>query len=127
MRRGALWAIAIVLLGTVTASDGQPRSLTKIRVATCARTVTTGVGAAFAVAAKMGWFEAEGLDAEIVQLASSTDCVNGVAIRQVDFALPSIEPLAILKPQGMKARAFDEINQFNVNEVIAEARAYRAK
>jgi len=53
MRRGVLSVMAVVLLGTVTASDVEPRSLTKIRVATCARTVTTGVGAAFAVAVKM--------------------------------------------------------------------------
>ena len=37
---------------------------TPLRVATCARTITTGVGAAFAVAMKLGWFRQEGLAVE---------------------------------------------------------------
>ncbi len=33
---------------------------TKLRIATCARTITAGLGAPFAIATKMGWFKAEG-------------------------------------------------------------------
>src|SRR5215510_8695727 len=63
---------------------------TPLRVATCARTITTGVGSAFAVAMKMGWFKAEGLEVEIVPLPGSTDCVKSVATRDVPIALPSV-------------------------------------
>jgi NitT/TauT family transport system substrate-binding protein len=79
---------------------------TPLRVATCARTITTGVGSAFAVAMKMGWFKAEGLDVEVVPLPGSTDCVKSVATRDVPISLPSVEPLAIVRPQGVKAKIF---------------------
>ena len=75
---------------------------TPLRVATCARTITTGVGAAFAVATKLGWFRQEGLAVEIVPLPGSTDCTKSVATRDVPIALPSVEPLAIVRPQGVK-------------------------
>jgi NitT/TauT family transport system substrate-binding protein len=79
---------------------------TKIRVATCARTITTGVGAPFAIATKMGFFKLEGLDVEVVPLPGSTDCVKSVATRDIPVSLPSVEPLAIVRPQGVKAKIF---------------------
>jgi NitT/TauT family transport system substrate-binding protein len=79
---------------------------TPLRVAICARTITAGVGAAFAVATRMGWFKQEGLEVEVVPLPGSTDCVKSVATRDVPVALPSVEPLAIVRPQGVKARVF---------------------
>jgi NitT/TauT family transport system substrate-binding protein len=79
---------------------------TKLRVATCARTVTTGVGAPFAVAMKMGWFKQEGLEVEIVPLPGSTDCVKNVATKELLVSLPSMEPLATGRPQGVKAKIF---------------------
>ncbi|HYB41817.1 MAG TPA: ABC transporter substrate-binding protein [Candidatus Methylomirabilis sp.] len=79
---------------------------TKLRVATCARTVTTGVGAPFAVAMKMGWFKQEGLDIEIVPLPGSTDCVKNVATGELPVSLPSVEPLASGRSQGVKAKIF---------------------
>jgi NitT/TauT family transport system substrate-binding protein len=79
---------------------------TPLRVATCARTITTGVGSAFAVAVKMGWFKAEGLDVEVTPLPGSTDCVKSIATRDVPISLPSMEPLAIVRPQGVKAKIF---------------------
>jgi len=79
---------------------------TKLRVATCARTITTGVGAAFAVAMKMGWFKQEGLDVEVVPLPGSTDCVKYVHTKEVPISLPSVEPLAIGRPQGVRAKIF---------------------
>ena len=79
---------------------------TKLRVATCARTITTGVGSPFAVATKMGFFKQEGLEVEVVPLPGSTDCVKSVATRDVPVSLPSVEPLAIVRPQGVKAKLF---------------------
>src|SRR4029077_4552243 len=52
---------------------------TPLRVATCAGNITTGLGAAVAVAQKLGWFKAEVLDVEVLPLPGSTDCVKSVA------------------------------------------------
>ncbi|HET7343726.1 MAG TPA: ABC transporter substrate-binding protein [Methylomirabilota bacterium] len=96
-------ALALLLaLGSPLAALAQ----TPLRVGTCARTLSTGVGAAFAVAAKLGWFKQEGLDVEVVPLPGSTDCTKSVATRDMPVTLPSMEPLAIVRPQGVKAKIF---------------------
>ena len=101
-------ALAAGVLGTVSAQQ-----LTKVRVGACARTTTTGLGAPFAAATKMGYFKQEGIEVELVNLPGSTDCVKQVATREIEFTLPSVEPLAILKPQGVKARVFYTAYQNN--------------
>ena len=85
----------------------------KLRVGICARTVSMGVGSPFAVAMKMGWFKQEGLDVEVVPLPGSTDCVKAVATGQLLVTLPSVEPLAIVRPQGIKAKIFYTAYQTN--------------
>jgi ABC-type nitrate/sulfonate/bicarbonate transport system substrate-binding protein len=100
MRWLAVPIFAFTLLPALPAA-GQT---TKVQVATCARTITAGVAAPFAVAARMGWFKQEGIEVELVPLPGSTDCVKNVATRQVPVALPSVEPLAILRPQGVQAK-----------------------
>ena len=72
-----------------------------------------GVGSPFAIAMKMGWFKPEGLDVEIVPLPDSTDCVKSVATGQLLITLPSVEPLAIVRPQGIKAKIFYTAYQTN--------------
>jgi NitT/TauT family transport system substrate-binding protein len=101
MRKLAV-AVALAALLLPAAAPAQ----TKLRVATCARTITTGVGAPFAVAMKMGWFKQEGIEVEIVPLPGSTDCVKNVATKEMVVSLPSVEPLAIGRPQGIKAKLF---------------------
>ena len=101
MRKLAV-VVALVALLAPSATLAQ----TKLRVATCARTITTGVGAPFAVAMKMGWFKQEGIDVEIIPLPGSTDCVKNVATKEMLVSLPSVEPLAIGRPQGIKAKLF---------------------
>jgi NitT/TauT family transport system substrate-binding protein len=86
---------------------------TKLRVAICARTVSMGVGSPFAVAMKMGWFKQEGLEVEIVPLPGSTDCVKAVATGEVPISLPSVEPLANGRPQGVKAKIYYTAYQTN--------------
>jgi NitT/TauT family transport system substrate-binding protein len=86
---------------------------TKLRVGICARTVTTGVGAPFAIAMKMGWFKQEGLDVEVVPLPGSADCVKNVATGELPVTLPSVEPLASGRPQGVKAKIFYTAYQTN--------------
>jgi NitT/TauT family transport system substrate-binding protein len=72
-----------------------------------------GVGSPFAIAMKMGWFKQEGLEVEIVPLPGSTDCVKSVATGQLLITLPSVEPLAIVRPQGIKAKIFYTAYQTN--------------
>src|SRR5215475_14093396 len=86
---------------------------TKIKVGICARTVSMGVGSPFAVAMKLGWFKQEGIDVDIVPLPGSTDCVKSVAAGQLLISLPSVEPLAIVRPQGVKAKIFYTASQTN--------------
>jgi NitT/TauT family transport system substrate-binding protein len=99
----------VVLLSPLHASA----QTAKLRVGICARTVSTGVGAPFGVAMKMGWFKQEGLDVEVVPLPGSTDCVKSVAAGQLLVTLPSVEPLAIGRPQGIKAKIYYTAYQTN--------------
>lgn len=109
MRKAAILLAALVLLAPVAATA----QTTKLRVAICARTISMGVGSPFAVAMKMGWFKQEGLDIEIVPLPGSTDCVKAVATGEVPVSLPSVEPLANGRPQGVKARIYYTAYQTN--------------
>jgi NitT/TauT family transport system substrate-binding protein len=93
---------------------------------------------------------AEGLDAEIVQLAGSTDWVLEARIESlrlpkggvtrwgessepnygayVDFLLEwGIIEERVRAQDLITSELIGEVNQFNVNEVMAPARAYRAK
>jgi NitT/TauT family transport system substrate-binding protein len=89
---------------------------TTVRVGWCARTVSSAA-APYAVATKMGWFAQAGLRVELVPLPGSTDCVKNVATREVPYAVPSIEPLAIIRPQGVKARNFYTAYQGNIYSI----------
>jgi NitT/TauT family transport system substrate-binding protein len=109
MRKAVILLAVLVLLAPVAATA----QTTKLRVAICARTISMGVGSPFAVAMKMGWFRQEGLDIEIVPLPGSTDCVKAVATGEVPVALPSVEPLANGRPQGVKAKIFYTAYQTN--------------
>jgi NitT/TauT family transport system substrate-binding protein len=88
--------------------------LRRVRVGVCARTISAGIGTPFAVATKMGWFREEGVEVELVPLSGSTDCVRTVATGELPIALPSVEPLAIGRPQGIRARVFYTAYQGNV-------------
>jgi NitT/TauT family transport system substrate-binding protein len=109
MRKAAILVAVLVLLAPVAATA----QTTKLRVAICARTISMGVGSPFAVAMKMGWFKQEGLDVEIVPLPGSTDCVKAVATGEVPVSLPSVEPLANGRPQGVKAKIYYTAYQTN--------------
>ena len=109
MRKAAILLAALALLAPVTATA----QTTKLRVAICARTISMGVGSPFAVAMKMGWFKQEGLDIEVVPLPGSTDCVKAVATGEVPVSLPSVEPLANGRPQGVKAKIYYTAYQTN--------------
>jgi NitT/TauT family transport system substrate-binding protein len=103
----ALLAIAAALpAGTASAQ-------TAIRVGWCARTVTSAA-APYAIATKLGWYAQSGINVTLVPLPGSTDCVKTVATRDVQYSVPSIEPLAIIRPQGVKAKNFYTAYQGNI-------------
>ncbi len=111
----ALVALSLLLPRPVAAQTA------KLRVATCARTITAGLAAPFAVATKLGWFKGEGIDVEIVPLPGSTDCVKALATKEVPVTLPSVEPLAILRPQGVRAKFFYTAYQTNTYGIAVPA------
>ncbi|MEJ0015273.1 MAG: ABC transporter substrate-binding protein [Acetobacteraceae bacterium] len=78
---------------------------TTIRVGWCARTVSAAASP-YAIAQKMGWFGERGIKVIVTPLPGSTDCVKQVATKDLLFSVPSIEPVAIIHPQGVKARIF---------------------
>jgi NitT/TauT family transport system substrate-binding protein len=103
--------LGIIALAALTGMDtAQAETL---RVGWCARTVTSAA-APFAIANKMGWFKAAGFEVEVVPLPGSTDCVKYVGTGEVRYALPSIEPLASLRPQGLLARVYYTAYQGNI-------------
>jgi NitT/TauT family transport system substrate-binding protein len=114
-RRLAPLAPALALLGAALAGPAAPADaqVTKLKVGWCARTVSAAA-APFAIAAKLGWLKQEGIDVELVPMPGSTDCVKNVAVHEVDFSLPSVEPLAIGRPQGIKAQVFYTAYQGNI-------------
>jgi NitT/TauT family transport system substrate-binding protein len=114
--RVAALALALLLL---TGAPGPLRPagaqapLGRVKVGWCARTVSSAA-APFAVATKLGWFKQDGLEVELIPMPGSTDCVKNVAVKEVDFSLPSVEPLAIGRPQGVRAKVFYTAYQGNI-------------
>ena len=92
---------------------GAAQAQTTVRVGWCARTVSSAA-APFAIATKMGWFAEAGIKVEIVPLPGSTDCVKSGRDQGVQYSLPSIEPLAIIRPQGVKAKNYYTAYQGNI-------------
>jgi NitT/TauT family transport system substrate-binding protein len=67
----------------------------------------------------MGWYS--GMKVELVPLPGSTDCVKLVATRDVQYGLPSIEPLAIIRPQGVKMKNYYTAYQGNIYGIAVPA------
>src|SRR5262249_51641437 len=51
----------------------------------------------------------------------STDCVKLVATKELQASLPSVEPLAIIRPQGVKAKFFYTAYQANIYGIAVPA------
>jgi NitT/TauT family transport system substrate-binding protein len=107
MRSTTAVAIGGALLGLLALLPFAAEAAEKtVRVGWCAKTVTSAA-APYAIATKLGWYEAAGIKVELVRLPGSTDCVKLVATGELPYALPSDEPLAIIiRPQGIKANIF---------------------
>ncbi len=109
-----LWALAP---GVVTPAVAQT---TKLSVGWCSRTISSAT-TPFAIATKMGWYKAEGIEVELVPLPGSGDCVKNVATREVIAALPSVEPLAVGRPQGIRGKIFYTAYQGNIYGIAVPA------
>ncbi|HEX3760815.1 MAG TPA: ABC transporter substrate-binding protein [Kofleriaceae bacterium] len=108
----------VLVLGALAApAAAEPRT---IRVGWCARTVSSAA-APFAIAQKLGWFDKAGIKVELVPLPGSTDCVKLVATKEVQVSLASMEPLAIIRPQGVKAKFFYTAYQGNIYGIAVPA------
>jgi NitT/TauT family transport system substrate-binding protein len=110
MKRSAIVALSGIVLA---ASASLAAAQTTVRVAWCARTVSSAA-APYAIATKMGWFAQAGIKVELVPMPGSTDCVKAVATKDVQYGLPSIEPLAIIRPQGVKVKNYYTAYQANI-------------
>jgi NitT/TauT family transport system substrate-binding protein len=93
---------------------------TKLRVGWCAKTISSAA-TPFAIATKMGWYKDDGIEVELIPLAGSGDCTKTVATREIAFALPSVEPLAAARPQGVKAKIFYTAYQGNIYGIAVPA------
>jgi NitT/TauT family transport system substrate-binding protein len=78
---------------------------TTIRVGWCATTISAAASP-YAVAQKMGWFGERGARVIVTPLPGSTDCVKQVATGALPFSVPSIEPVLVIHPQGVKGKIF---------------------
>ncbi len=119
-----LFARSVMILGLAALGgmglNGSAAAQTTLRVGWCARTVSSAA-APFAIAQKMGWFEKDGIKVELVPLPGSTDCVKLVATKELQASLPSAEPLAIIRPQGVKAKFFYTAYQGNIYGIAVPA------
>ena len=117
MKRSLVCCLVVALLSlTAPAASAD----TRVRVGWCAKTVSSAA-APFAIAMKMGWYKAAGLDVELVPLAGSSACTQAVATKEVAFALPSVEPLAIAIKQGVKAKIYYTAYQGNIYGIAVPA------
>jgi NitT/TauT family transport system substrate-binding protein len=87
--------------------------LSKVQVGYCAKTITSSA-APYAVATKMGWLKEEGIDLTLVPLSGSSDCVKNVTTRAIPFAVAAVEPLAVARIQGVKAKIYYTAYQGNI-------------
>jgi NitT/TauT family transport system substrate-binding protein len=99
LRRAAILGLAASLCAAPAAAESS------LRVGWCAKTVSAAA-APFAVATKMGWLAQAGFSLDLVPLPGSADCVKFIGTGELRYALPSIEPLAQFRPQGITAKVF---------------------
>jgi NitT/TauT family transport system substrate-binding protein len=115
-----LIACAALAVGLMAAANTSSAQVQTVRVGWCAKTVSSAA-APFAIATKLGWFEKDGIKVELVPLPGSTDCVKLVATKELQASLPSVEPLAIIRPQGVKAKFFYTAYQANIYGIAVPA------
>src|SRR5262245_63779490 len=120
MKRLFAWAAALAGLAVAIAAGPADAQVQTVRVGWCAKTVSSAASP-FAIATKLGWFEKDGIKVDLVPLPGSTDCMKLVATRELQASLPSVEPLAIIRPQGVKAKFFYTAYQANIYGIAVPA------
>jgi NitT/TauT family transport system substrate-binding protein len=113
IRWGTICGAIVAAFAVAFAAGPADAQVQTVRVGWCAKTVSSAA-APFAIAAKLGWFEKDGIKVDLVPLPGSTDCVKLVATKELQASLPSVEPLAIIRPQGVKAKFFYTAYQGNI-------------
>lgn len=103
----------LLLIAALLALSTAARAETLVKVAWCAPVINTAASP-FAIAQQMGWYGQGGIKVQLVPLPGSTDCVKEVATGDLPYAQPSVEPLAIIRPQGVKAKVFYTAYQSNI-------------
>jgi NitT/TauT family transport system substrate-binding protein len=96
--------IVLFAAGAFAAATPQASAQTAVRFGYCTAALSSAF-TPFTIAAKI-WWAAAGIKVELVPTPGSTNCVKAVASRDVSYSLPSIEPLAIMRHQGVKAKNF---------------------
>jgi NitT/TauT family transport system substrate-binding protein len=121
MRIKVTGLVTMVCCGIAVASPALAQGgLNTIRVGWCSKSVTSAASP-FAIATKLGWFAKAGIKVDLVPLGGSTDCVKFVATKDLLASLPSIEPLAIIRGQGVKIKNYYTAYQGNIYGVAVPA------
>jgi NitT/TauT family transport system substrate-binding protein len=97
--------VAAATLAFALTTGAPAQAETAIRVGWCASTISAAASP-YAVAQKLGWFAEKGVRVIVTPLPGSSDCVKVVATGDLLFSVPSIEPVLIIHPQGVKAKIF---------------------
>lgn len=105
--------LRLILSAFALLAASQAGAQTLVKVGFCARTVSAAA-APFAIASKFGWFAEKGIKVQLVPLPGSTDCVKLVATGEIAFSIPSIEPVAIIRKQGVRIVNFYTAYQGNI-------------
>jgi NitT/TauT family transport system substrate-binding protein len=114
MKKAIATAMAVAwCIGASAAPVSAQEDLRTIRVGFCSKTISSAASP-FAIATKLGWFAKAGIKVELIPLGGSTDCVKFVATKDLLVSLPSIEPLAIIRMQGVKMKNYYTAYQGNI-------------
>jgi NitT/TauT family transport system substrate-binding protein len=106
MRRIVLFGAALLWAAAAQAET--------VRVGWCAKTILSSASP-FAIANKMGYFDNGKITVDLLPIGGgSVDCDKFVGTGEVRYSLPSIEPLATMRPQGLKAKVFYTAYQGNI-------------
>jgi NitT/TauT family transport system substrate-binding protein len=104
---------ATLLAGFIAISQSVRAGDDALKVGFCARTIVSSV-APFAIATKLGFWGNPSMKVQLVTIPGSTDCVKAVATGDLRYSLPSVEPVPVVRRQGVKAKIFYTAYQGNI-------------
>lgn len=113
--RRLIVTLGIFAIPTIVAAEE-----TTIKVGWCIKSYNNGI-APIAVANRMGWFAKMGIKVEVVPISGSNDCVRFIGTRDILFAIPSVEPVALFRATGLKSKVFYTAYQGNIYSIAVPA------